>query len=48
VAGRGGAELILDKFALQGQVAIVTGSCRGIGQALAVGLADAGANVTIT
>jgi NAD(P)-dependent dehydrogenase (short-subunit alcohol dehydrogenase family) len=40
--------MILDRFSLAGKVAIVTGSCRGIGQALAVGLAQAGAGVTIT
>ncbi len=40
--------MILDRFSLAGKVAIVTGSCRGIGQALAVGLAEAGAHVTIT
>lgn len=38
----------LDKFSLKDQVAIVTGSCRGIGQALAVGFAQAGAHVVIT
>ena len=37
--------MILDQFKLDGRVAIVTGSSRGIGQALAWGLAQAGADV---
>ena len=37
--------MILDKFKLNGKVAIVTGAARGLGQAIAVGLAEAGANV---
>ncbi len=37
--------MILDKFKLNGKVAIVTGAARGLGQALAVGLAEAGADV---
>lgn len=39
---------ILDKFRLDGQVAIVTGSGRGIGAAIAVALADAGADIVVT
>lgn len=39
---------ILDKFRLDGQVAIVTGSGRGIGAAIALALADAGADVVVT
>lgn len=39
---------ILDRFRLDGQVAIVTGSGRGIGAATATALADAGADVVIT
>ncbi|RKX45820.1 MAG: 2-deoxy-D-gluconate 3-dehydrogenase [Thermotogae bacterium] len=35
----------MDLFSLEGKVAIVTGSSRGLGQAIAVGLARAGANV---
>jgi len=35
----------MDLFSLEGKVAIVTGSSRGLGQAIAVGLAKAGANV---
>jgi len=36
---------ILDAFSLKNKVAIVTGSSKGLGQALAVGLAEAGANI---
>jgi 2-deoxy-D-gluconate 3-dehydrogenase len=36
---------ILDAFRLDGKVAIVTGSKRGLGQAMAIGLAEAGADV---
>ncbi|SDX79201.1 2-deoxy-D-gluconate 3-dehydrogenase [Lutibacter oricola] len=36
---------ILNKFSLEGKVAIVTGCKRGIGMAMAVGLAEAGANI---
>jgi 2-dehydro-3-deoxy-D-gluconate 5-dehydrogenase len=36
---------ILDRFRLDGQTALVTGCRRGIGLALAVGLAEAGADV---
>ena len=39
--------MILDKFKLDGKVAIVTGSARGLGQAIAIGLAEAGANVAL-
>jgi NAD(P)-dependent dehydrogenase (short-subunit alcohol dehydrogenase family) len=35
----------LGRFSLQGRVAIVTGASRGIGAAIAAGLADAGAKV---
>jgi 2-dehydro-3-deoxy-D-gluconate 5-dehydrogenase len=37
--------VILDKFNLEGKVAFVTGSSSGIGQAIAIGLAEAGAEV---
>lgn len=39
---------ILDRFRLDGQVAIVTGSGRGIGSAIALALADAGADIVVT
>lgn len=37
--------MILDRFRLDGKTALVTGCRRGIGQALAVALAEAGANI---
>ena len=37
--------MILDDFRLDGKVAVVTGASRGLGQAIAVGLAEAGASV---
>lgn len=36
---------ILNKFSLEGKTALVTGCKRGIGKAMAIGLAEAGANV---
>jgi 2-dehydro-3-deoxy-D-gluconate 5-dehydrogenase len=38
---------ILDKFKLQGKVALVTGSSRGLGEGIAIALAQAGANVAV-
>ena len=35
-------------LSLEGKVALVTGSARGIGAALAVGLAEAGADVAVS
>ncbi len=37
--------MILDKFRLDGKAAIVTGAARGLGQAMAIGLAEAGADL---
>jgi 7-alpha-hydroxysteroid dehydrogenase len=39
---------IIDRFRLDGQVAVVTGGGRGIGEGIALGLAEAGADVVIT
>ena len=38
---------ILERFKLDGQVAVVTGGGRGIGRGLALGLAEAGADVVV-
>ncbi|MCX7781295.1 MAG: 2-dehydro-3-deoxy-D-gluconate 5-dehydrogenase KduD [Negativicutes bacterium] len=39
--------MILNKFSLAGRVAIVTGASRGLGEAMALGLAEAGADVAV-
>lgn len=38
----------MSRFSLQGKNAVVTGASRGIGKAIALGLAEAGANVIVT
>ncbi len=39
--------MILDKFNLKGSVALVTGASRGLGQGMALALAEAGADVAL-
>jgi len=39
---------VLDRFSISGKVALVTGASRGIGRAIALGLAEAGADVALT
>ena len=39
--------MILDRFRLDGQVAVVTGAGRGLGAAIAVAFAETGADVLI-
>lgn len=39
--------MILDKFNLSGRVAIVTGASRGLGAGMAIGLAEAGADLVV-
>ena len=38
---------ILDQFRLDGQVVVVTGGGRGIGEAIALGMAEAGADIVV-
>jgi 2-deoxy-D-gluconate 3-dehydrogenase len=40
--------MILDQFKLDGKVALVTGASRGLGHAMAIALAQAGADVAVT
>ncbi|BAN01663.1 SDR family NAD(P)-dependent oxidoreductase [Ilumatobacter coccineus] len=42
------ADSILDRFALTDGVAVVTGAGRGIGEGIAIGLAEAGCDVVLT
>lgn len=39
--------MILDKFRLDGRIAIVTGASKGLGQGMAIGLAEAGADLAV-
>ena len=39
--------MILEKFKLDHKIAIVTGAARGLGQGIAVGLAEAGADIAL-
>jgi 7-alpha-hydroxysteroid dehydrogenase len=43
-----GTTSLLDRFRLDGSVAVVTGSGRGIGRGIAIGLAECGADVVVT
>lgn len=45
--GSGPTGTVIDRLSLGGKSAIVTGGSRGIGRAIAHGLAEAGANVAI-
>jgi len=42
-----GRKLILDRFRLSGKVALVTGASRGIGKAISLGMAEAGADLVL-
>jgi NAD(P)-dependent dehydrogenase (short-subunit alcohol dehydrogenase family) len=44
----GATTSLLDRFRLDGYVAVVTGSGRGIGRGVALGLAEAGADIVVT
>jgi 7-alpha-hydroxysteroid dehydrogenase len=39
--------MILDKFRIDGQIAVVTGGTKGIGKAIVLALAEAGADIVV-
>ena len=39
--------MILDKFQLDGRVAVITGGTKGLGKAITIGLAEAGADIAV-
>lgn len=46
-SGESSMDGVLRMFSLAGKTAVVTGGTRGIGQAMAIGLAEAGADIIL-